>query len=170
MKRIPTRVSMYLCLLGMLSFVLFGCAGKPEPPATDIEPAPPPADTTTETTPPPAADPDAWKSEVQDVFFDYDKYELKSETRALLQENARVLKENSGASLVLEGHCDERGTEEYNLALGQRRADAVSEYLADLGISASRMQTISYGEEKPFDLSHDASGWSQNRRVHFRVN
>lgn len=170
MKRISARGAIYLCLLGMLSLVLLGCPGKPEPPATDIEPAPMPGDTGDATPPPPATDPNAWKAEIQDVFFDYDKYELRAETRTLLQENARFLKENTGASLVLEGHCDERGTEEYNLALGQRRADAVSEYLADLGIRGSRIQTMSYGEEKPFAMGHDESGWSQNRRVHFRIN
>ena len=83
-------------------------------------------------------------------------------------ENARLLKANAGAALVLEGHCDERGTPEYNLALGQRRADAVAAYLKDLGVNASAVQTVSYGEEKPFAQGNDETAWSQNRRAHFR--
>jgi peptidoglycan-associated lipoprotein len=71
--------------------------------------------------------------------------------------------------LTIEGHCDERGTTEYNLALGQRRADAARNYLVDLGIDGSRLSTISYGEERPFETGHDESAWSQNRRAHFRV-
>jgi peptidoglycan-associated lipoprotein len=113
-------------------------------------------------------DPNAWKSEVRDVFFDYDKYEIREDARAVLQENARLLKANAGMSMVLEGHCDERGTTEYNLALGQRRADAILAYLKDMGVNASAVQTVSYGEEKPFAQGHDETAWSQNRRAHFR--
>jgi peptidoglycan-associated lipoprotein len=107
-------------------------------------------------------------SMVKDVFFDFDKYELRSDARAVLQENARLLKENGG-NVVLEGHCDERGTEEYNLALGERRAGAARAYLSDLGVDASMLSTVSYGEEKPFATGSDESAWSQNRRVHFRI-
>lgn len=109
----------------------------------------------------------AWKGKVKDVFFEYDKAELRSDARAILQESGRILKENPDARITLEGHCDERGTEEYNLALGQRRAEAVKSFLTDLGNDASRFSVMSYGEEKPFSAGHDESAWSQNRRVHF---
>ena len=122
----------------------------------------------------PPAQPDAsestnWRSQVNDVFFDYDKYALRQDARNILQANAKVLQDNNAGSLTLEGHCDERGTAEYNLALGQRRADAVKDYLVNLGMSASAIQTVSYGEERPFDPGHSESAWSQNRRVHFRI-
>lgn len=117
----------------------------------------------------PGADEGTGGLKLGDVFFDYDKYDLRSDARQLLQDNARYLKENSGFSVLLEGHCDERGTNEYNLALGERRADAVRSYLIDLGVDGSRLSTISYGEEKPFALGHTENAWSQNRRVHFNV-
>jgi peptidoglycan-associated lipoprotein len=169
MKRMFVRLPVVLCLLGIAYLPMTGGSCKKEQPTAEIEaPAPEPAPTPKPTPEPPQEDPNAWKAQVRDVFFDYDKYELRSDARALLQENARLLKEK-GANVVLEGHCDERGTEEYNLALGERRAGAVRAYLADLGVGSSMMSTISYGEEKPFAMGHDESAWSQNRRVHFRI-
>jgi len=106
---------------------------------------------------------------IGDIFFEYDRYELRSEARRILQENARYFRENPGATVILEGHCDERGTTEYNLALGQRRADAVRDYLLNLGVDRGKVTTRSYGEEKPFALGSTESAWSQNRRVHFRT-
>jgi len=108
--------------------------------------------------------------DVNDIFFDYDDHTLSAEARSTLSGNANHLKEMSAMRLTIEGHCDERGTTEYNLALGQRRADAARSYLVDLGIDGSRLSTISYGEERPFAAGHDESSWSQNRRAHFRVN
>ena len=125
-------------------------------------------DTQTPDRPDVAEDPFSWRTQVQDVFFDYDKYNLRQEARELLQANARVLKEHPDARFVLEGHCDERGTNEYNLALGQRRADAVMAYLNDLGVPAGQMSTISYGEERPFDTRSNEAGWARNRRVSFQ--
>ena len=98
------------------------------------------------------------------VFFDYDRYELKAEAKSTLERQATWLKKYKNLSIVIEGHADERGTREYNLALGERRATAVKEYLASLGISASRLSTISYGKERPAVLGSDESSWSQNRR------
>ena len=114
-------------------------------------------------------DMDGVPTELADVFFEYDMYELPADMRRVLQGNARYLKAHSSARLTLEGHCDERGTNEYNLALGQRRAEAVKDYLVDLGVEASRLQTISYGEERPFEMGQNESAWRQNRRVHFRT-
>jgi len=104
---------------------------------------------------------------LQDVFFDYDKYDLSDEARERLNQDGRLLRQNTKGVLVLEGHCDERGTVQYNLALGEKRAKEVKEYLANLGIDATRIKIVSYGKERPFALGHDESAWAQNRRVHF---
>ncbi|MBE9531356.1 MAG: peptidoglycan-associated lipoprotein Pal [Proteobacteria bacterium] len=104
-----------------------------------------------------------------DVLFDFDRYSIKAESKATLQKNAEILKEHAGAMVTLEGHCDERGTDDYNIALGERRADSVKRYLAKLGISNGRMNIISYGEERPFCNDSNDDCWRQNRRVHFKV-
>jgi len=104
-----------------------------------------------------------------DIFFDYDRAELKPEARERLAKNAQWLTANPQFLLTLEGHCDERGTNEYNLALGDRRASAARDYLQSLGVANTRVKTISYGEERPFCDGHDESCWSQNRRAHFMI-
>ncbi len=109
------------------------------------------------------------KGYLQDVFFDYNRSDIKGEFRDALQQNALFLSRNPSVRVVIEGHCDERGTREYNIALGTRRAEAVKAYLAALGADPDRMQTISYGREKPFADCHDESCWSQNRRAHFVI-
>ena len=98
------------------------------------------------------------------VFFSYDRYDLTPEAQAILQKQAAWLKAYPQATVVVEGHCDERGTREYNLALGERRASSVANYLVALGIDANRIQTISYGKERPAVDGHDETAWSQNRR------
>ncbi|NNF08204.1 MAG: peptidoglycan-associated lipoprotein Pal [Candidatus Eisenbacteria bacterium] len=107
---------------------------------------------------------------IEDVFFPYDRYELRTEARRVLQENVRYLRDNPDLRIVLEGHCDERGTTEYNLALGQKRAEAVRQYLVDLGIEPQRISLISFGEEKPFVEGASEDAFSKNRRVHFADN
>ncbi len=104
-----------------------------------------------------------------DVYFDYDKSEIRSDARDALAKNAEWMLANKNAQIQIEGHCDERGTEEYNLALGERRANAVKDYLASLGVASSRLYTISYGEELPVDPGHTEAAWSKNRRAHFLV-
>jgi peptidoglycan-associated lipoprotein len=106
-------------------------------------------------------------SDLVDVFFAFDRSDLTSEGRDKLSSNARLLKAASGVKIVIEGHCDERGTNEYNLGLGERRAYAVKNYLVSLGVSDSRIKTISYGEEKSFAVGHNEAAWKQNRRAHF---
>jgi peptidoglycan-associated lipoprotein len=106
---------------------------------------------------------------LKDAFFDTDKADLLDPTRELLAANAAWLKQHLSVKLQVEGHCDERHTEEYNLALGWRRAFAVKDYLASLGIDAGRIGVISYGEEHPFATGHDEATWSQNRRAHFVI-
>jgi len=108
-------------------------------------------------------------SPLQDVFFDTDLALLREDAKKALQANADWLKANPKATITIEGHADERASNEYNLALGERRAKATRDYLASLGVSADRMKTISYGEEKPFVLGHDESAWKWNRRAHFVI-
>jgi peptidoglycan-associated lipoprotein len=105
----------------------------------------------------------------RDIHFGYDSYSVEGEARIDVETNARVLSEKSGMKIVLEGHCDERGTVEYNMALGAQRARAVKNALVALGVPSSRIETISYGEEIPLDPGHDESAWAKNRRVHFAV-
>lgn len=103
---------------------------------------------------------------LEDVRFDYDAYVLNEEAKETLAKNIEVLKSNTKLIVQIEGHCDERGTVEYNLALGQKRATAVRNYLITAGIAPGRIFTISYGKEKPVDTGHDEESWSKNRRAH----
>lgn len=103
------------------------------------------------------------------VYFDYDKSDIKPEYRTILDSVAQWLKSNPKRMLLVEGHCDERGTNEYNLALGERRALSVRRYLVGLGVHPEVIQTISYGEEKPADPGHDEEAWAKNRRAEFKI-
>ena len=107
--------------------------------------------------------------QIPDIHFDFDKSNLKPEARAILKAGAPAYLRYKNYKLVIEGHCDERGTSEYNLALGQRRADETSKYLIDLGIEKERIKTISYGKERPLDPGHNETAWAKNRRAHFVV-
>lgn len=107
--------------------------------------------------------------EAENIQFDFDKSELMPEARAILVKKAEWLRNNGDFSVRIEGHCDERGTNEYNLALGERRANAAWKFLNALGISGSRMTTISYGEERPADPRHNENAWAQNRRDEFKL-
>ena len=106
---------------------------------------------------------------VKPIFFDYDQAQLSTQARSTLEVNARLFREFSGASVIIEGHCDERGTEEYNLALGDRRAQATRGYLIQLGIEENRLKAISFGEERPFSPEHTEAAYRLNRRAHFVV-
>lgn len=106
---------------------------------------------------------------LKDVFFDTDKSDLTPQTRDQLAANAGWLRQHPTVRILVEGHCDERHTAEYNLALGWRRANAAKSYLASLGVDEARIDTISYGEERPFALGHDESAWQLNRRAHFVI-
>lgn len=103
---------------------------------------------------------------VKDAFFDYDSYTLRDDARQALTESIRALKERSNIRITIEGHCDERGSEAYNIALGDKRANAARDFLVAQGIDPARIDTISYGEEKPFASGHDEEAWKQNRRAH----
>jgi peptidoglycan-associated lipoprotein len=105
--------------------------------------------------------------EVQDAYFDLDKADIRPDARAALQKSADFLRNYPQIKVVVEGHCDERGSTEYNLALGDRRAAAVKQFMVSLGIGADRLSTVSYGKEKPFCMESNESCWQQNRRGHF---
>ena len=103
------------------------------------------------------------------VYFELDSFEISAEGRSVLQASAQVLKQQPTWQITVEGHCDERGTAEYNLSLGERRAIAAKTYLVGLGVAAERLRTVSYGKEFPFDPGHDESAWAKNRRAHFVI-
>jgi len=168
-------------ILLMLGFTTAAC-GKKAPPLA--RPAPPPATTASTGPARPPAPPEPVPSDsissaslddlnrnspLKPVFFDYDSAELASPAQAALTENATVMKRYPGWSVTIEGHCDERGTPEYNLALGERRAVAARTYLVSLGIPADRLRIVSYGKEFPFDPGHDDLAYAKNRRAHFVI-
>lgn len=103
---------------------------------------------------------------IQDAFFNYNESTLSADAQAALTASANWLKRNPQYNLLVEGHCDERGTEQYNLALGDHRAQTAKDYLVTLGVDASRIRIVSYGEERPFDPGHDEAAWAKNRRDH----
>ncbi len=120
--------------------------------------------------PPPAAGPsieELFAREVKDAFFDFNKSDIRPDARDALGKTADFLRAHAQVKVTIEGHCDERGSTEYNLGLGDRRANATKQFLVSLGISADRMNIVSYGKEKPFCMEHNESCWQQNRRGHF---
>lgn len=106
---------------------------------------------------------------LQMIYFDYDKFFIRDDAKSLLEGGAAWLKTFRTAKVLIEGHCDDRGTEDYNLALGEKRAKSTYDYLVSLGIPAERMKTISYGKSQPLDLGHDENAWQKNRRAQFLV-
>lgn len=121
----------------------------------------------TATATPSLTDQELFARGVKDVYFDYDKYTIRADQTHITAADAKFLNEHPNFAIVIEGHCDDRGSEEYNLALGDNRANAVKAELARLGVDANRVKTISYGKEKPFCTTDDESCWQQNRRDHF---
>ncbi len=121
-----------------------------------------------ETTAPSEATP-AQQEELATIYFDFDSYILTAPSRATLTKNAEAMQKNSAMKIRIEGNCDERGSDEYNLALGEKRAKAALNYLTTLGISADRLSIISYGKEKPVDPGHDEAAWAKNRRDDFVI-
>jgi peptidoglycan-associated lipoprotein len=190
MLRLRT-VGVVLVLISMAA----ACGRKPQPPVVTVPTpptiAPPPAVTTPPPAPPPQKVEEALPvppeplsedaianrslddlnrdSPFRPVFFDLDASELDDAGRATAQMNAELLKKYSSWVITVEGHCDERGTPEYNLALGERRAVAVKTYLVSLGIAPDRIRTVSYGKEFPFDPGHNEEAWAKNRRAHFVI-
>ena len=106
---------------------------------------------------------------IKDIHFDFDKYSISPKDAEILRENSALLIKYPAMNFQIEGHCDERGTNEYNLALAERRANSTMKYLISLGIEPSRISTISYGEERPLDPEHNEEAWTKNRRAHFVI-
>lgn len=106
-------------------------------------------------------------SAFEDIHFDYDQAFIREDAKPILAKIANAMKANRSSSLLIEGHCDERGTAEYNLALGERRAEATKKFLQSLGVGAASLSTVSFGEEKPVDPGHTEAAWAKNRRAHF---
>jgi peptidoglycan-associated lipoprotein len=178
-----------ICIGLLLLITAAGCKKGQPPVARPTPPPPPPPTATTKPPAPPApmkepmppepipSDDVAGRSlddlnkdsPLRPVFFDYDSSDVNDTGRTTLQANAAVLKKYATWVITIEGHCDERGTAEYNLALGERRAVAARQYLISLGLDANRLRTVSYGSEFPFDPAHQETAWSRNRRAHFVI-
>lgn len=166
-------------LAGALVFVS-GCGKKPEAetdpdqvivePVEMVQPVPEPVVPEVPVAPAPALDYTTMHPSeygVEDVFFAFDRYDLDDRALAVLGRNARILKEHPEVIILIEGHCDERGTVEYNLALGEKRAKTVRDHLVRLGVAGHRLRVTSYGESRPFALGSNEAAWAQNRRAHF---
>jgi peptidoglycan-associated lipoprotein len=189
-----TRSSQLIVATLVIGTALFaGCAKRPAtiaasapPPTVAAAPTPPPpvvAPPPAVTPPPPAPAPAAPAPaptarpapkefaavELKSIYFDFDKYDIRPADAKVLDETAQWLKSNNSQLVLLEGHCDERGTNEYNLALGERRAKSTMNYLVSQGVQASRITIISYGEERPVCTQHNEECWSKNRRAQFLV-
>jgi peptidoglycan-associated lipoprotein len=167
----------FYAVLGILIVALMawggGCGPKPEPVVEEppvVEPEEPVEEPVTE----PVIEPEPevirlTEDQFKVAYFDFDKYNLRSDARAALEFNARLLKDHANVKVLIEGHCDERGTVEYNLALGERRARASMDYLVSLGVDRSRLEIISYGKERPVALGHNEESWAKNRRAEFTI-
>jgi peptidoglycan-associated lipoprotein len=178
-----TKVVSMVLLVVALGFLLSGCGcfyqavkgetPPPPPPARVETPPPPPPPASVETPPPPPArvetppPPPAPAVSLQDINFDFDKYNIRSQDAETLKKDYEWFKQNPGQKARIEGHCDERGTTEYNLALGQRRADSTKTYLTNLGVDSALLETVSYGKEKPLCKEKNEECWAKNRRAHF---
>jgi peptidoglycan-associated lipoprotein len=139
-------------------------SGGTQEATTRLTVSPPPV---AESHTPSPSEEDLFGQTVKDVYFDYDKSDISSMQQSAIQADAQFLSQHSGINFTIEGHCDERGSTEYNLALGDQRASAVKTALVSAGVSANRVKTISYGKEKPFCMESNEQCWQQNRRGHF---
>ncbi len=176
--RLARHVLILTVMVTVALLFMTDCGKKPEP---EIEPTGDEVpeeqlEAPEETAPPEEPEPvDEQPSEVEismllrDIHFDYDDSSLRPEAEGVLNANADVLLDNMWVNVVIEGHCDERGTVEYNLALGERRALSAKRYLVSYGIDESRISIISYGKERPLDQGHSEEAWAKNRRAHFAV-
>ena len=164
------KVITVLTLVACVAFVMAGCKKKTKPGAGEEVITGEELGLTSEGPTPEVFTNDA-NTDVygKPIHFDFDKSEVKADAKPILEAIAMDLKANPSKYLLVEGHCDERGTNEYNLALGERRALSTREYLVNLGVGADMIVTISYGEERPLELGHDEAAWAVNRRAEFKT-
>ena len=167
-KKFWLMIALLLVIPGLLFTV--GCQKKAvsqaKAPAPAAAPAPAPAPKAAPMAPPPSG----WNITQNNIYYEFDKSTLTPMAQDTLMRHAAWLRENADVTVTIEGHADERGTNEYNLALGDRRADSAKAFLVDLGIASSRLTTISYGEERPLCMQQNEECWTKNRRGHFIVN
>lgn len=164
------KILVVLLVVG-LAVLVGGCGGKKamEEPSTDVQ-APPEVKEPQIEKPVVKEEPqEISMSALNDVFFAFDKYSLTDESKRTLEASAQELKRATVGIIIIEGHCDERGTKAYNLALGEKRAGAAMDYLTALGVDGARITIVSYGKERPFDPGHDEVAWAKNRRAHFVI-
>jgi len=163
-------VSLGLLAFSMLAFVSCGGGPKTQPETPPIDTTPvveePVVEVVEEPPPPP---PQLKESQFQTIYFDLDKFNLKGDARSSVDHNYQMLNEFPDVIVKIEGHCDERGTVEYNISLGEKRAKAAMDYMVGLGIEPNRITTISYGKERPVDAASNEAAWSKNRRCEFRI-
>lgn len=172
----------FAAALAMSALVLTGCNSSSTRPEDDA-PAPVPTEPTTQPTQVEVEPEDPWKVDASGnplnnfgepvgrlFYFDFDRYVVKPRAQRLLAQHAEFLRTHSDRSVRLEGHADERGTRDYNLALGERRANAVRQYLTARGVRPGQIRSVSYGEERPVDPGHDEAAWARNRRVEMVYN
>ncbi|MFH1278733.1 MAG: peptidoglycan-associated lipoprotein Pal [Candidatus Eisenbacteria bacterium] len=167
-KRTPFAI---LVVMLMILPLIASCGSKKEIPLPEpIEKAPAPVKTEPVPEPKPVVevDPDQ-KYDFQNIHFEFDKFRLQPQAQSMLTEHAKVLMRNPGWSVRIEGHCDERGTVEYNLALGEKRAKSAQDFLVRYGVKADKIGIISYGKERPVDAGHNEEAWAKNRRAEFHV-
>jgi peptidoglycan-associated lipoprotein len=141
----------------------------PPPPAVKEQPAVEKVDEGTRVAPPRLSEEENQEMPLDMINFDFNEYSIRPDVKPVLESNAAWLKKFQGARVLIEGHCDERGTEDYNLALGERRAQSTQEYLISLGISPERLKIISYGKSQPLDPGHEEFAWAKNRRAQFLI-
>jgi peptidoglycan-associated lipoprotein len=153
----------------VFAFIIPGCGGK-EPQVEEVEPVeevpPPPPIDEEEMDEPEVEEVTEEPLMLKDVFFDFDKYNIKDKYKEVLIHDAEEIMSRDNIHVMIEGHCDERGTNEYNLALGEKRAKAARDFLTAYGVDPSKLSIISYGEEKPFAMGHNEEAWAKNRRAH----
>jgi peptidoglycan-associated lipoprotein len=166
-----------------ITILATGCPKKPTPETAPVAPTPAPTAVPaptrvddggykTQPSPTPVVKEDLTNAAVLEkyvkhVYFDFDKFDIRDDAKATLEKNAEFLRGNPAIRIRIEGHCDERGTDDYNMGLGERRASAVKSYLVTLGVEAGRIETISMGKQRPLDPGHDEAAWAKNRRGHF---
>jgi peptidoglycan-associated lipoprotein len=159
-----------LATAALIAFMVVGCAKKPKveaptrPATTETKPSETPSDQSTDQGTKVESEP---SSKFRAIYFDFDRYNLRDDAKADLKKNVDVMKQDQNLRITVEGHCDERGTVEYNLALGERRAKSARDYMVSMGVSADRVSTISYGKERPATFGHDEDAWAKNRRDEF---